>query len=267
MGEGCVNVPFKISRPARSDVSAVICEWGRRHSGRCSSGTADRTKRTLPAGVWRSPSQSSVTRAPRATTSYFGHSLGQLRGQRERLGSGRFQEESRLQRAMEAMARLHAGSLGRHRWTQSRASAAPRIKASRKLSSRRSAGSQRSPRGWATTASSTMTSARAGGRSESQRPARDEGLARLSMAEAKALAAVKVMSSGRSASERARVASEASLHASGSAMPRWASSGSSQNAASPSAAAVSKAAWPSRARREPGPCHAASRTIATPAGA
>src|SRR5438093_3153089 len=93
MGEGCVKVPFKISRPVRSGVSAVICEWGRRHSDRCSSGTADRTKRTLPAGVSRSPSQSSVTRAPRATTSYFGHSLGQLRGHRERLGSGRFQEE------------------------------------------------------------------------------------------------------------------------------------------------------------------------------
>src|SRR6266571_3896315 len=149
---------------------------------------------------------------------------------------------------MEAMARLHAGSLGRHRWTQSRAREAPRVKASRKLSSRRSAGSQRSPRGWATAASSAMTSARAGGRSESQRPARDEGLERLSLPEARALAAVRVMSSGRSASECARVASEASLHASGSAMPRWANSGSSQNAASPSAAAVSRAAWPRRDR-------------------
>ena len=82
IGEGWVNVPLTIARPAWSGVSAVAWVCGRYHSVPATSGAPERTKRTRPAGPVLSASQSAGSRSSRSTSARVGHAPGS--GQRAR---------------------------------------------------------------------------------------------------------------------------------------------------------------------------------------
>ena len=76
IGEGCVNVPLTIARPAASGVSAVTWVCGRHHSVPKASGTPERTNSTRPSGAARSAAHSAGSRRPRSVAAKAGHPPG-----------------------------------------------------------------------------------------------------------------------------------------------------------------------------------------------